>query len=557
MAESDLIRGNVDTVILKVLFEGDRYGYDLIKQINARSGGQWEIRQATLYASLKRLEKQEFISSYWDSAESESGGGRRKYYTLTERGREVFVTYKNEWERSRDLFGELIVGSEPILPTDDFSDVEDETYDIPKRKAKRKPKKADKPEKTEQPAAVSETVYEETSSPAAADSEIPAEPTVAEESIPTEPQTEVEPQADDNMAGFASLFDLLYTPEEAKPETAEQAQATPAQPEHDAAETVYAADPHEIMERMYAQEQSGESYSEARGRFYNEHSADAIKQSDKPAAAKAAQPETPAEPTHYAPPAPATERTAVAPVARTSELAAVPPPALPVEESEARLAYKEIFADLIGRFDGAQTSTAEQEQASADEYREEYEEDEIRIRRFSGVEQAAAELGNAVDIREHNDSAKQYAHEYYYYSNKLMMTQYTVTCAAMFVVGLVLFLTFYMGLGMRMRYDFALYIAAGLLPIVMFIAAVLIFAGNPEKKKRINLNFRVSVFVRFIIMLQVAVVVYCLNLIWGMPVAFSVKYVPSLVIPIAYALFIPINKLIFISLLKSGRYALD
>ena len=144
MAESDLIRGNVDTVILKVLFEGDRYGYDLIKQINARSGGQWEIRQATLYASLKRLEKQEFISSYWDSSESESGGGRRKYYSLTERGREVFVTYKNEWERSRDLFGELIVGSKPILPTDDFSDVEDETYDLPKRRAKRKPKKADK-----------------------------------------------------------------------------------------------------------------------------------------------------------------------------------------------------------------------------------------------------------------------------------------------------------------------------------------------------------------------------------------------------------------------------
>ena len=137
------------------------------------------------------------------------------------------------------------------------------------------------------------------------------------------------------------------------------------------------------------------------------------------------------------------------------------------------------------------------------------------------------------------------------------MTQYTITCAAMFVVGLSLFLTFYMGLGMRMRYDFALYIAAGLFPIVMFIAAVLKFAGNPDKKKRINLNFRVSVFVRFIIMLQVAVVVYCLNLIWGMPVAFSVKHVPSLVIPIAYALFIPINKLIFISLLKSGRYALD
>lgn len=564
MAESDLIRGNVDTVILKVLFEGDRYGYDLIKQINARSGGQWEIRQATLYASLKRLEKQEFISSYWDSAESESGGGRRKYYTLTDRGREVFVTYKNEWERSRDLFGELIVGSEPILPADDFSDVEDETYDIPKRRAKRKPKKADKQAAAEKPTA-SETVYEEISSPVA---EAATAAPITDAAVDEQPQTETQaeesaPQPDDNMKGFATLFDLLYTPEVTAPDNTAQAPEQAAEPaiEQPSAQPIYAADPHEIMERMYAQEHGGESYSEARGRFYDEHSGDVIRTNEPPAPkAASVSAAAPAQPAQYTPPAApaATERTAVAPVAQTNELATAQPPALPEEESAARLAYKEIFADLIDRFDGAQASAAaEQEQAPADEYEDDYEEEEIRIRRFSGVEQAAAELGNAVDIREHNDSAKQYAHEYYYYSNKLMMTQYTITCAAMFVVGLVLFLTFYMGLGMRMRYDFALYIAAGLLPIVMFIAAVLIFAGNPEKKKRINLNFRVSVFVRFIIMLQVAVVVYCLNLIWGMPVAFSVKYVPSLIIPIAYALFIPINKLIFISLLKSGRYALD
>ncbi|MDE5592775.1 MAG: PadR family transcriptional regulator, partial [Clostridiales bacterium] len=88
MAESDLIRGNVDTIILKVLYDGDRYGYDLIRQINARGDGQWEIKQPTVYACLKRLEKQGFVTSYWGSAESD--GGRRKYYTLSERVLEVF-----------------------------------------------------------------------------------------------------------------------------------------------------------------------------------------------------------------------------------------------------------------------------------------------------------------------------------------------------------------------------------------------------------------------------------------------------------------------------------
>ena len=551
MAESDLIRGNVDTVILKVLFEGDRYGYDLIKQINARSGGQWEIRQATLYASLKRLEKQEFISSYWDSAETESGGGRRKYYTLTDRGREVFVTYKNEWERSRDLFGELIEGSEPILPTDDFSDVEDETYDIPKRKAKRKPKKETAPAPQEQNAEVNNYAEPE------AQAEEPAEEVEDEQSEQTAPDYQ------------SSLFDLIQSTESLySSTTVENPTQEPEQETSHEESPVYATDPHELIERMYEQERSGESYAAARGRFYDEHDPDINKPiaQEEPRKAPPAPAPAPSEPAPVptVTQEPPTEQRPVvfqtlptAPTQRSHELTPVQSH-LPEEESAARLAYKEIFSDLVSRFDSAQQEAraAEQEQAAAEEP-EELEEDEIRIRRFSGVEQAAAELGNAIDIREHNDSAKQYAREYYYYSNKLMMTQYTITCLAMFVVGLILFLTFYTALGMRMRYDFALYIAAGLFPIILFIFAVIVFAGNPEKKKRINLNFRVSMIVRIVIMIQVAVVVYCLNLIWGMPVAFSVHYVPSLVIPIAYALFIPINKIIFVSLLNSRRYALD
>ena len=99
-------------------------------------------------------------------------------------------------------------------------------------------------------------------------------------------------------------------------------------------------------------------------------------------------------------------------------------------------------------------------------------------------------MGNEVTVRNHNDSAKQYAHKYYYYGNRLMMTHYTIMCAAMFIIGLTLFLTFYLGLGMRMRYDYLLYVGAGLLPIIMFITAVGRFAANPDKKNRINVNFR-------------------------------------------------------------------
>ncbi|MCL2256370.1 MAG: PadR family transcriptional regulator, partial [Firmicutes bacterium] len=62
---SDLIRGNINTIILKALFEGDRYGYDIIKEIEQKSSGQYKLKQPTLYSCLKRLEVQGFVRSYW------------------------------------------------------------------------------------------------------------------------------------------------------------------------------------------------------------------------------------------------------------------------------------------------------------------------------------------------------------------------------------------------------------------------------------------------------------------------------------------------------------
>lgn len=102
---SDLIRGNIDTIILKSLFEGDRYGYDIINEIEQKSSGQYIIKQPTLYSCLKRLEVQGFIKSYWGAKTS---GGRRKYYTLTDLGRELFIKNQTEWEYSRTVIDKLI-----------------------------------------------------------------------------------------------------------------------------------------------------------------------------------------------------------------------------------------------------------------------------------------------------------------------------------------------------------------------------------------------------------------------------------------------------------------
>lgn len=580
----ELIRGNIDIIILKVLYEGDRYGYDMIKQINARSGGQWEIKQPTIYACLKRLEKQGSIKSYWDA--SESNGGRRKYYSLTELGREIFLKYKDEYDRSHDLFGSL--SGEDTMYVDDFSDVEEESYAVPKRRAARTVKKSEKKsaehiQKTEAVDPVAETAAETTDSPTEPNVEQDAadEQPVTEEVVTTEQETvsddttepvqnDSAPETDDSYVQ-QSFFDSQIAGSDAAAqdeavETADNSPNTENRPEQPTYEEPSytdapkafssAADPREIIDGIASSYVGAESYATASERDMFDY---AYEQEPKPVAAPTPTEQTSApQPT---PPANTQQTTAPAPIPTATQTAPAPveqpETLLPADysgESLARNAYREILSDLIDRCEPeAETPEPPQEQAAADTAAGE----KIEVKRFGGVVQNVTELGNEVTVRDHNDSAKAYTHKYYYYSHKLMMTHYTIMCAIMFVLGLTLFLTFYVGLNMRMRYDYVLYIFAGLLPIIMFITAVIIFAGDPEKKKRININFRFSLIIRIVILIQVAVVIYCFNLIWGMRVAFDAAYIPSIVLPLVYALFIPISEVIFMSLLRSERYAVE
>lgn len=104
---ADLIRGHINTIILRTLYERDKYGYEIIEEIEAKSHGQYSLKQPTLYSALKRLESQGYINAYWKTDEV-SQGGRRKYYTLTDSGREVTERNQAEWEYSRTVIDNLI-----------------------------------------------------------------------------------------------------------------------------------------------------------------------------------------------------------------------------------------------------------------------------------------------------------------------------------------------------------------------------------------------------------------------------------------------------------------
>ncbi|MGI6452285.1 MAG: PadR family transcriptional regulator [Syntrophomonadaceae bacterium] len=104
---TDLIRGHTDTIILNILRQGDSYGYEIYKKIIALSGKKYELKEATLYTAFRRLEQDELIVSYWGD---ESQGGRRKYYRITEKGKEVYEKYVIDWVFARAILDKLIQG---------------------------------------------------------------------------------------------------------------------------------------------------------------------------------------------------------------------------------------------------------------------------------------------------------------------------------------------------------------------------------------------------------------------------------------------------------------
>ena len=71
---SDLLRGHTDTMVLKLLHDKDMYGYEIVKEIFKRSNDEYELKEITLYSSLKRLQNDEFITSYWGDESKEDYG---------------------------------------------------------------------------------------------------------------------------------------------------------------------------------------------------------------------------------------------------------------------------------------------------------------------------------------------------------------------------------------------------------------------------------------------------------------------------------------------------
>ena len=91
------------TLVLSVLSQlhTQEYGYSLVQKLEEK---KVPIEASTLYPLLRRLEKQELLVSEWDTSESRP----RKFYILSEKGKEVYTQLKKEWSEISNQIENLL-----------------------------------------------------------------------------------------------------------------------------------------------------------------------------------------------------------------------------------------------------------------------------------------------------------------------------------------------------------------------------------------------------------------------------------------------------------------
>jgi DNA-binding PadR family transcriptional regulator len=93
--DSDLLRGNTDSLLLFLINEsGQTYGYRLIKEVEERSQGYFRFKEGTVYPALRKLENEGLINGEWKKLPN---GQERRYYTMTEQGRELLREKLDMW----------------------------------------------------------------------------------------------------------------------------------------------------------------------------------------------------------------------------------------------------------------------------------------------------------------------------------------------------------------------------------------------------------------------------------------------------------------------------
>ena len=104
--EQQMKKGVLEMLVLQLLSEREKYGYQLIAELKEKGGDIFCLKEGTLYPILYRLEDEGLIESRWSEAENRQPP--RKYYLMTDKGRKAFEEIYHVWRRIADSVDKMI-----------------------------------------------------------------------------------------------------------------------------------------------------------------------------------------------------------------------------------------------------------------------------------------------------------------------------------------------------------------------------------------------------------------------------------------------------------------
>ncbi|HKC55837.1 MAG TPA: PadR family transcriptional regulator [Vicinamibacterales bacterium] len=103
--ERELKRGSLELIVLHLLDPGESYGYEIVTRLTTQSNGALGVTDGTLYPVLYRLERGGFVAVRWETPDR---GVPRKYYRLTDEGREELGRLTAEWNAFANAMAKLL-----------------------------------------------------------------------------------------------------------------------------------------------------------------------------------------------------------------------------------------------------------------------------------------------------------------------------------------------------------------------------------------------------------------------------------------------------------------
>ena len=109
-ADKNLLSGSATLLVLSLLSARDKYGYEMIAELDAKSDHTFAMKEGTLYPILHSLERDGAVKSYEKAAPT---GRLRKYYHITSRGLRLLGEKREEWTLFSRAVNAVLAGTSP------------------------------------------------------------------------------------------------------------------------------------------------------------------------------------------------------------------------------------------------------------------------------------------------------------------------------------------------------------------------------------------------------------------------------------------------------------